>query len=140
MALVILVGALVLLGLFSWLISKYKTPKNISPDRNTAATNSSTTEDILCCGQYTVCEQESLLYQGDEIVYYDDEELDAYRGLSAEIYDEVQLQAFEEVFYSLQPEDVAGWLRSLQLRDVNLPMSLREEACMILSERRQNAQ
>ena len=35
--------------------------------------------------------------------------------------------------------DVAGWLKSLQSRDIQLPDVVREEALMIVSERRANA-
>ena len=41
-----------------------------------------------------------------------------------------------DVFYTLREQDVAGWLRSLQLRDIALPDELRDEALLIVSERR----
>ena len=53
---------------------------------------------------------------------------------------DTQIKSFEEVFYSLQDSDMAGWLRSLQLREISLPLELRDEALMIVSERRQHIQ
>ncbi len=137
----ILLASLAFLGLFSWLLSKFLFRKGQSPAEASEQSEQTTqTDDDACCGQHLVCEKDSLLYQGEEIVYYDDEELDAYKGLSAEAYTEAQLRDFEEVFFSLQDRDMAGWLRSLQLREINLPLELRDEALMIVSERRQNIQ
>jgi hypothetical protein len=136
----ILFSALVLLGLFSWLLSKYFTGKAQSPaDVTDPAEQDPETDDDVCCGQHLVCEKDSLMYQGEEIVYYDDE-LDAYKGKAADAYTGAEIKDFEDVFYTLQESDMAGWLRSLQLREINLPLQLRDEALMIVSERRQNIQ
>ena len=40
------------------------------------------------------------------------------------------------MLYTLQEVEVAGWLRSLQLRQVNLPDALKDEAFLIVGERR----
>ncbi len=137
----ILVASLVFLGLFSWLLSKFLSHKAQSPANETDSSGQNRlTDDDACCGQHLVCEKDSLMYQGEEIVYYDDEELDAYKGRAAEAYTEAQINEFEEVFYSLHDSDMAGWLRSLQQREINLPLELRDEALMIVSERRQNIQ
>ena len=92
--------------------------------------------DDQCCGRHLVCERESLLTTKPEIVYYDDEELDRLAGVSPDNYSEQDLQDLNEVFTTLKSADVAGWLRSLQLRNITLPDSLREEALMIVAERR----
>ncbi|HQB71253.1 MAG TPA: phospholipase [Bacteroidales bacterium] len=141
----ILFTALVLLGLFSWLLSKHFTGKAQSPADGTDPAEQDVetdleTDDDVCCGQHLVCEKDSLMYQGEEIVYYDDDELDAYKGKAADAYTGAEIKDFEDVFYTLQESDMAGWLRSLQLREINLPLQLRDEALMIVSERRQNIQ
>ncbi len=89
-----------------------------------------------CCGQHAVCERDSLLSKGPAFVYYDDEELDALAGISPIDFTPEQLQQLEYVFYTLQEQDVAGWLHSLQARNIQLPIDLREEALFIVSERR----
>ena len=71
-----------------------------------------------------------------DIIYYDDEELDRLSGISPEDYTEKDLADVQEVFYTLQDKDVAGWLRSLQLREIMLPQDLLDEALMIVAERR----
>ena len=68
--------------------------------------------------------------------YYDDEELDRFQGVEADEYEEEAVDEFREVLYTLQDIEVAGWLRSLQLRGVNLPDALKDEAFLIVGERR----
>ena len=95
--------------------------------------------DDECCGRHAVCERESLLTTKPEIVYYDDEELDRLSGLSPEDYTPEDMRELNDVFTTLRSEDVVGWLRSLQLRNITLPEELRDEALMIVAERRAKA-
>jgi hypothetical protein len=37
----------------------------------------------------------------------------------------------------MREDEVAGWVRSLQLREVELPDALKDEVCMIVGERRE---
>ncbi len=90
-----------------------------------------------CCGQHETCERDSLLAAvSKEIEYYNDEELDRYQGVEADAYDEAAIEEFSEVLYTLQEVEVAGWLRSLQLRGINLPDAIKDEAFLIVGERR----
>ena len=90
-----------------------------------------------CCGQHETCERDSLLAAvSKKIEYYDDEELDRFRGVEADAYDEDAVNEFRDVLYTLQEIEVAGWLRSLQLRAINLPDELKDEAFLIVGERR----
>ena len=92
--------------------------------------------DDECCGRHAVCERESLLTATPDIVYYDDEDLDRLSGIAPEQYTSEDLAAVQEVFYTMQDKDVAGWLRSLQLRHITIPQELMDEALMIVAERR----
>lgn len=95
--------------------------------------------DMECCGQHEVCEKESLLAAvSKQIEYYDDEELDRYKGIAADAYTTEQEEEFRDIFYTMQEEDVAGWVRSLQLRGVALPDSLKDEVFLIVGELRAN--
>ena len=88
-----------------------------------------------CCGQHEVCERDSLLAAvSKNIEYYDDEELDIYRGVASWEYDEKAIEEFSEVLYTMREVEVAGWLRSLQLRNINLPDKLKDEAFLIIDE------
>lgn len=90
-----------------------------------------------CCGQHETCERDSLLAAVSKSVeYYDDEELDRFQGTDPAAYDEAAIDEFREVLYTLKEVEVAGWLRSLQLRGVDLPDALKDEAFLIVGERR----
>lgn len=89
-----------------------------------------------CCGEHLVCERETLLQTNAKIVYYDDEELDQLADIAPENYSEKQHKQIQEIFETLQEADVPGWCRSLQLRHIQLPSDIREEALMIVRERR----
>ncbi len=91
-----------------------------------------------CCGQHAVCEKESLLaaVSKGEIVYYEDEELDAFRGRPSDGYTDEETEQFEDVLTTMHDDEVAGWVRSLQLRGINLPDALKDEVILIVGERR----
>ena len=92
-----------------------------------------------CCGAHEICEKESLLAAvSKDIEYYDDEELDRFKGYSSNSYSSVEVQEFADVLYTLRSEEVAGWVRSLQLREIELPDQLKDEIVMIVGERRRS--
>ena len=96
--------------------------------------------DSECCGQHEVCEKESLLAAVSKgIEYYDDEELDAYIGTAPERYTPEEEEQFRDIPYTMRDEEVAGWVRSLQLRGIALPNALKDEVYLIIGERRSGA-
>lgn len=93
--------------------------------------------DSECCGQHQICEKESLLAAvSKQIEYYDDEELDRFRGRPSDQYEEEEIEEFRDILYSMKDDEVAGWSRSLQLRGVELPDELKDELFLIVGERR----
>lgn len=95
------------------------------------------TVDSECCGQHQICEKESLLAAvSKQIEYYDDEELDRFKGRPSDGYSEEEIEEFRDILYSMQEVDVAGWSRSLQLRGIELPDELKDELFLIVGERR----
>lgn len=95
------------------------------------------TVDSECCGQHQICEKESLLAAvSKQIEYYDDEELDRFKGRPSDGYSEEEIEEFRNILYSMQEVDVAGWSRSLQLRGIELPDELKDELFLIVGERR----
>lgn len=95
-------------------------------------------ENMECCGQHETCEKESLLAAvSKQIEYYDDEELDRFRGRESDAYSSDEIEEFREVLYTMKDDEVAGWVRSLQLRAVLLPDELKDEVFMIVGERRE---
>lgn len=90
-----------------------------------------------CCGMHMTCERDSLLSAvSTSIVYYDDEELDQYKGLGSESYSEAATDEFRDILITLDQDDVAGWVRSLQLRGLEIPEALKPELFLIIGENR----
>ena len=93
--------------------------------------------DAECCGQHEVCEKDSLLAAvSKKIEYYDDEELDQFIGKAGDAYTEEETEMFRDVLYTTLDVEVAGWVRSLQLRGIELPDDLKDEVFLIIGERR----
>lgn len=93
-----------------------------------------------CCGQHETCEKESLLAAVSKgIEYYDDEELDRFRGTPEDGYTDAEVEEFRDVLYTMQAEEVAGWVRSLQLREIAIPEALRDEIILLVDEVRTKA-
>lgn len=93
--------------------------------------------DSECCGMHLTCEKDSLLTApGQEIIYYDDEELDLYKDKNPDDYTDAETEQFRDVLLTLLPSDIAGWARSLQLRGITLPHDVRDELLMIVAEER----
>lgn len=86
----------------------------------------------ICCGRHLICEKPLTPQPGEEIVYYDDEELDRFAGKNADEFTAEETEEVREVMMTLLPEDVPGWVRSIQLRGINLPTELRDELFMLL--------
>ena len=93
--------------------------------------------DVGCCGQHETCEKDSLLAAVSKgIEYYNDEELDRFRGRYSDEYTEDEVEEFREVMLTCKDDEVAGWCRSLQLRGIELPDDLKDELFLIIGERR----
>lgn len=130
----ILLTAIVLLGLFAALAGRFINGRR----HKTPEKEGQPAADSGCCGMHEVCERDSLLAAvSKEIVYYDDYELDDYKDMPASDYDAEAVSRFEDVFYTLRSEDVAGWVRSLGLRGIELPGAIRDEVLLIVGENRE---
>lgn len=161
---IILLIAFILLGVIIALLNKYTRPKkqeksslvpepiketqaNNSPNNRITASPSLVTEPVEeseeeyqrpdgCCGAHEVCENESLLASHTKIIYFADEELDDFKDRDPESYTSQEIEQFEEVFFTLRENELVEWLKSLQLRHVPLPPVIKEQALMIIAERR----
>ena len=90
-----------------------------------------------CCGQHAVCEKDSLLAAvSRDVEYFEDEELDRFRGRPSAGYTPGEVEEFEEVLTTMRPDEVPAWVRSLQLRGLNLPDALRDEVILLVGEQR----
>lgn len=81
-----------------------------------------------CTGFDDKCEQDCMLEAATKpIEYFDDEELDAFKGRPSNQYTDEEVEQFAEVLESLRPEEVTAWGRSLHLRGIELPDILKDE-------------
>lgn len=154
---IILFVAFILLGVVIALLNKYARPKqqkssanqfDASAETKYLKTTDSPNHQITdspqeeyerpegCCGAHEVCENESLLASNTKIIYFADEELDEFKDRDAESYTSEEIEMFEEVFFTLRENELVDWLKSLQLRHVPLPPAIKEQALMIIAERR----
>lgn len=136
------VGAIVLLGVIAALAHWVRGKRyermlrrgEISPEEIPQEVNP---VDMECCGAHEVCEKDSLLAAlSKQIEYYNDEELDRFRGREGDEYTPEEADEFRDVLYTMRSDEVAGWVRSLQLRMVNLPDEVKDEVFLIVGERR----
>ena len=90
-----------------------------------------------CCGQHETCEKDSLLAAvSKDVEYYEDEELDRFRTRRSDEYTAEEVEEFQEILYTMRNDEVAGWVRSLQLRHIELPDPIKDEVFLIIGERR----
>ncbi len=81
-----------------------------------------------CCGTNEVCPSEMMLkHINDPVVYYEDEELDAFKGRQANEYSDDELEQWRDVLYTLKHDDLLGWERSIKKRGIILPDVIKEE-------------
>lgn len=132
----IMLSALVLVGTVLWLLDRHSRQRDedgkLLP--NQVVEPEPTCSDD-CCGSHEVCPSEQLL-RGEmcPITYYDDQELDDYRGRSADDYTATELEQWRDVLYTLQPADRLGWERSIKRRGIIMPQPIRDELLMLLQE------
>lgn len=91
-------------------------------------------EEEICCGEHEVCEKDLLRKAASQAIeYYDDEELDKFQGRNSDSYDNDDVEMFSEILHTMWESDVKGWLRSLQLRGIELPNQLKDEVILIIN-------
>lgn len=129
----IIIGAGLVLYIHHRLTTPASEPAAVAPTANDSQ------EEEECCGRHAVCERDSLLAGIDrEVLYYDDEELDAYRGRAAEHYTPRESEQFRDILLSMRRDEIPAWARSLTMRGIQLPTDVRDELLLIVSETRNN--
>lgn len=123
---IILFASIIILGIIAALFSIFTkgSTQPVDPEPTCAT----------CSGEDERCEQECMMEAAlKDIEYYDDEELDNYANRPSDSYTDEEVEEFAEIMYTLKPEDVKGWNRSLILRNINIPNQLKDELITMLS-------
>ena len=124
-----LIISLAILGVVCILAEVLSKHKNENEEKmiSTLPTCATCSEEDERCEQ--VCMMEALL---KDIEYYDDEELDVFKGRQSDNYTDNEVEQFAEVLHTMRQDEVRGWNRSLILRGINLPDQLKDEVIMII--------
>ena len=123
---IILIGILAIVGMgvivgASTLISRHNStePDVVAPAAGDCAT---------CSGINDDCEQTCMMEAATkEVEYYDDEELDRFKGKESGEYTDDEAEEFSEVLYTMRPGEAKGWNRSLILRGINVPNQIKDD-------------
>ena len=85
-------------------------------------------EDGTCCGRHSNC---SKGYDTTNL-YFDDEELDRFKGMKPEDYTEADIDEFRQVLYTMREEEVENWAHCIETRGIELPNEIKDEILLIL--------
>jgi hypothetical protein len=123
------IGALFILAIIAAIATKFTKRNAGEPD-----VIMPTSGDCSSCdGTDDKCEQVCMMEAATkEIEYYDDEELDRFRGRPSNQYTDAEVEEFATVLYTMQPHEVKGWNRSLILREINLPDQIKDEVITMI--------
>ena len=108
-----------------------------SPESTTSSSDASSPSPDhgeICCGRHLICEKSLVPEPGEEIVYYDDEELDRFADRDPDSFTPQEIDEIRDVLLTLLPSDISGWARSIQLRRISLPTELRDELFLLLDD------
>lgn len=119
--------SLIALGVFSALYA-------IITNRNREESPIVQTDSCATCnGENDKCEQECMMEAATKpIEYFDDEELDAFKGRSSDSYTDEEVEQFSYVLNTMPQEEIKDWCRSLHLRGIEIPDQLKDEVYMMM--------
>ena len=118
------IGALIVLALFTAITTLFTKKKEGEPD----VVMPTSGDCSSCDGTDDKCEQVCMMEAATrEIEYYDDEELDRFRGRQSNQYTDEEAEEFANILYTMQPQEAKGWNRSLILREINVPNQIKDE-------------
>ena len=130
----ILGGALAFTGTVLYLHNRlwYKGREAEEPAEDAEARPAAAPRPDGCCSMHEVCEK-AVEAVADNNLYYDDEELDEFRGRDADSYTEAEVDRFREVLLTLRRDELLAWEAALRERQLALPAQLRDELILLLA-------
>lgn len=118
------IGALIVLALFAAITTLFTKKREGEPD----VVMPTSGDCSSCDGTDDKCEQVCMMEAATrEIEYYDDEELDRFRGRQSNQYTDEEAEEFANILYTMPPQEAKGWNRSLILREINVPNQIKDE-------------
>ncbi len=124
-----LIVALIVLGIFSAILGLLSHNKKGESSVILADSSSCST----CNGDDPKCEQLCMMEAATrEIEYFDDEELDRYKGRQGNQYTDDEAEEFRNVMLTMHQSEVSAWSRSLTLRGIEVPYQVKDELLMLM--------
>jgi len=124
-----LIVALIVLGIFSAILGLLSHNKKGESSVILADSSSCST----CNGDDPKCEQLCMMEAATrEIEYFDDEELDRFKGRQGNLYTDDEAEEFRNVMLTMQQNEVSAWSRSLTLRGIEVPYQVKDELLMLM--------
>lgn len=120
---IILSLILVLLVAGFFILNKLYRNRSVADEHHTHDT-----DDGVCCGKHTNC---SKGYDNSNL-YFDDEELDAFKGKAQEDYTDADIEEFRQILYTMKCEEIDTWVHCLQTRGIEIPQVVKDEILLIL--------
>ena len=65
-------------------------------------------------------------------LYFDDEELDVFKGKKQEDYTDAEIEEFRQILYTMKSEEIDTWVHCLQTRGIEIPQVVKDEILLIL--------
>ncbi len=126
---------LVIVALFVLLILGTMIANRFGKKSNKLAEDTQKAEVPLdCCGAHEVCDYDEMIKNPEEIIYFEDEELDRFQSITAKNYKDDEIEEFRDVLYTLKDHEIRKWLLSIQRRNIQLPAILQQEAVQLLAD------
>lgn len=120
---ILLIGILVLIIAGFFILHKSNRNRIVAEDHH-----SHDSEDGECCGKHSNC---SKGYDTGNL-YFEDEELDRFKGTRPEDYTDDDIEEFRHVLYTMKTEEIDTWVHCLQTRGIEIPQEIKDEILLIL--------
>ena len=121
-------GNIILIGILIFIVAGFlilrKSNRNVPAEEH----HDHGGEDGVCCGKHTNCAKG---YDNSDL-YYDDEELDRFKGINPEEYSDEDIDEFRNVLYTMKEDEVDNWVHCLQTRGIELPPEVKDEVLLML--------
>lgn len=128
-----ILAAMVVFGVILWIadVVKYGRRKEIELETSVPPPKRE------CCGLHLICEKDAerkLISNTPE--YFDDEELDRFKGRGADEYSDEEIEEFRDILLTMKIVEIADWNASLEMRGIVPPVEIKDEMLLIIEDER----
>ena len=121
-------NTIILIAILAFIVTGFFTLHRIYRNRSIVEDHHHDSDDGVCCGKHTNCAKG---YDNSNL-YFDDEELDRFKGMSQEAYTDEDIEEFRHILYTMKSEEVDTWVHCLQTRAIEIPQAVKDEILLML--------